>query len=217
MEKKKGRNEIEKAKETVFRFLSYRPRSIEEVRRKLKEKDFPPHTIKRVLARVEELGYLNDRDYAYTFACSSIENKQWGTLRIRDALLNKGVSQEIINQTIARIEEEYDVTQVARRALEIKFAHIRYHEKADEKGGLYLFTLNENWVLDGTDRKHKARYLNHSCRPNCEAVIEDDKRIMIYAIKKISAGDELTFDYGEEYFEDLIKNKGCRCKKCQKK
>ena len=133
VEKKKGRNKIEKAKETVFRFLSYRPRSIEEVRRKLKEKDFPPHTIKRVLARVEELGYLNDRDYAYTFACSSIENKQWGALRIRDALLNKGVSQEIINQTIARIEEEYDVTQVARRALEIKFAHIRYNEKADEK------------------------------------------------------------------------------------
>ena len=133
VEKKKGRNEIEKAKETVFRFLSYRPRSIEEVRRKLKEKDFSPHTIKRALARVEELGYLNDREYAYTFACSSIENKQWGTLRIRDALLNKGVSQEIINQTIARIEEEYDVTQVAHRALEIKFAHIRYHEKADEK------------------------------------------------------------------------------------
>ena len=133
VEKKKGRNEIEKAKETVFRFLSYRPRSIEEVRRKLKEKNFPPLTIKRVLARVEELGYLNDRDYAYTFACSSIENKQWGTLRIRDALLNKGVSQEIINQTIARIEEEYDVTQVARCALEIKFTHIRYHEKADKK------------------------------------------------------------------------------------
>ncbi len=91
------------------------------------------------------------------------------------------------------------------------------HEKADKKGGLYLFTLNKKWVLDGTDRKHKARYLNHSCKPNCEAIIEDDKHIMIYAMKKISTGDELTFDYGEEYFEDLIKGKGCRCEKCQKK
>lgn len=91
------------------------------------------------------------------------------------------------------------------------------HEEADKKGGLYLFTLNDQWVLDGTDRKHTARYLNHSCRPNCEAVIEDDKYVMIYAIKKINVGDELTFDYGKEYFEDIIKEKGCKCEKCQKK
>lgn len=91
------------------------------------------------------------------------------------------------------------------------------HQEADQKGGLYLFTLNEKWVLDGTNRKYKARYLNHSCQPNCEAIIEDDEHIMIYAIKKIFSGDELTFNYGEEYFEDLIKGKGCRCEKCQKK
>ena len=91
------------------------------------------------------------------------------------------------------------------------------HEEADKKGGLYLFTLNDQWVLDGTNRKHTARYLNHSCRPNCEAVIEDDEHIMIYARKKISAGDELTFDYGKEYYEDIIKEKGCRCEKCSGK
>ncbi len=133
MEKKKGRNKIEKAKETAFHFLSYRSRSVEEVKKKLEGKGFSPRTVKKTLARVKELGYLNDRYYAYAFACSSIENKQWGTVRIHNALLSKGISRETINQTIARIKEEYDISRVARRALEVKFAHFASHKKTDEK------------------------------------------------------------------------------------
>ncbi len=130
---KKGRNEIEKANETAFRFLSYRPRSVEEVKKKLEEKGFSPLTIKKTLARVKELGYLNDRDYAYAFACSSIKNKQWGTMRIHSALLGKGVSREIANQTVARIKEEFDINRVARQAVEIRFAHFGSHKQVDEK------------------------------------------------------------------------------------
>ena len=130
---KKGKNEIEKANETAFRFLSYCPRSVEEVKRKLEEKGFSPLTIKKTLARVKELGYTNDRDYAYVFACSSIKNKQWGTMRIYSVLLSKGVSQEIANQTVARIKKEFDMNQVARQAFEIRFAHFGPHERFDEK------------------------------------------------------------------------------------
>jgi len=133
LKKRKGENEIEKAKETAFRFLSYRPRSVEEIRRKLKEKKFSPLTIKRTLARIEELGYLNDRSFAYDFARSSIENKQWGIIRIRATLAKKGISQEIITHITAKINEAYDFTQVARRALETKFAHFKSHQLADKK------------------------------------------------------------------------------------
>jgi len=100
VKRKKERNEIEKAKEATFRLLSFRPRSVEEVKRKLKEKGFSSFTIKRVLNRVKELGYLDDGDYAYMFARSSTENKQWGVIRIHDALVKKGISQEIINQKV---------------------------------------------------------------------------------------------------------------------
>jgi regulatory protein len=133
LKKRKGENEIEKAKETAFRFLSYRPRSVEEIRRKLKEKNFSPLTIKRTLSKIEELGYLNDRNFAYDFACFSIENKQWGIIRIRDTLAHKGISQEIITHTTAKIEEIYDFTQVARRALEAKFTHFGSPQPADKK------------------------------------------------------------------------------------
>lgn len=88
------------------------------------------------------------------------------------------------------------------------------HEESDRKGGRYLFTLNDNIVLDGTGREHTARYINHSCAPNIEAIIEDEERIMFYAIKSIEKGEEFTFDYGEEYVKDIINKEGCRCDKC---
>ncbi len=88
------------------------------------------------------------------------------------------------------------------------------HEESDQKGGRYLFTLNDKTVLDGTGREHTARYINHSCEPNIEAVIEDEEQIMFYALRDINKGEEFTFDYGEEYVEDIIQKEGCRCHKC---
>jgi len=88
------------------------------------------------------------------------------------------------------------------------------YEESDKKGGRYLFTLNDKIVLDGTGREHTARYINHSCEPNIEAVIEDEEQIMFYALRNIKKDEEFTFDYGEEYVEDIIEQEGCLCDKC---
>ncbi len=88
-------------------------------------------------------------------------------------------------------------------------------EEADRRGGAYLFTVNDDLVLDARGREHIARYMNHSCRPNCFAEVdEDEERIFIYAKRHIRAGEELTYNYGKEYFEDRIQPHGCRCEKC---
>jgi SET domain-containing protein len=81
---------------------------------------------------------------------------------------------------------------------------------ADERGNRYIFEISSRRSIDGSTRKNLARYLNHSCDPNCEAEI-DGTHVMIYAIKNIKPGEELTYDYGKEYFEDFIKSAGCRC------
>ena len=88
------------------------------------------------------------------------------------------------------------------------------HDEADRRGGRYLFILNAETVLDGKGREHAARYINHACSPNCEAVIENDEHIMIYAICDIARGAEFTYDYGSEYVQDLIMEEGCRCFGC---
>lgn len=79
--------------------------------------------------------------------------------------------------------------------------------------GKYLFTLNKRYTIDGSPRDNTARYANHSCRPNAYTEIIRGK-IWIIAKRNIKEGEEITYDYGKDYFEDFIKPKGCKCVKC---
>ncbi len=81
------------------------------------------------------------------------------------------------------------------------------------RSNLYIFRVDHEWDIDGSPRWNTARYINHSCKPNCEAV-NDDGRIFIVAKRKIRSGEELAYDYGEEYFKEYIEPKGCRCIRC---
>lgn len=61
----------------------------------------------------------------------------------------------------------------------------------------FLFTVDDRLVVDATWKGNVARYINHSCNPNCESVIER-RRIWIKAIRTIEAGEELVYDYNLE-------------------
>lgn len=75
-------------------------------------------------------------------------------------------------------------------------------------GNPYIFTLNDTEDLDGDIPANLARYVNHSCEPNCESRHDDDE-IRIYAIKAIEPKEELTMNYGYA-FEDYSDHP-CRC------
>jgi SET domain-containing protein len=77
----------------------------------------------------------------------------------------------------------------------------------------YLFDLNTRWAIDGADRRNTARYINHSCQPNA-IPYEVKGKIKIYAKKAIQPGDEITYDYGKEYFDEFLAEIGCRCPAC---
>jgi len=87
---------------------------------------------------------------------------------------------------------------------------------ADELDTKYLFEINNRWTIDGSSRKNIARYINHSCRPNAEADVKKHK-ILISAIKTIHPGDEITYNYGRNYFNAFIKERGCGCAACHQK
>jgi SET domain-containing protein len=72
----------------------------------------------------------------------------------------------------------------------------------------YIFTLTEEFDLDGDVPWNPARFLNHSCRPNCEAE-KTQERIWIIALRDIAAGEELTFNYGYDLEE--YRDHPCRC------
>ena len=85
-------------------------------------------------------------------------------------------------------------------------------EEYDRSHSRYLFDLGDGKVLDGSPRWNKARYINHSCVPNCETEVHK-KQIFVRAIRKIKAGEELAYDYGKEYFDEYI-GENCTCPKC---
>ena len=85
-----------------------------------------------------------------------------------------------------------------------------WEQKARESGEgmVYIFDLNEKYDLDGNIPDNPAKYANHHCEPNCEA-LNDNDRIVLSAIKEIPKGAELTFDYG--YALDSFFDHPCLC------
>ncbi|MDR3097761.1 MAG: SET domain-containing protein-lysine N-methyltransferase [Paraburkholderia sp.] len=91
-----------------------------------------------------------------------------------------------------------------------------HSDHADHSGHTFLFGLADGRVIDGGRGGNGARWLNHACAANCEA-IEDNGRIFIEAIRDIAPGEELFIDYaleleiGQQAADDAQRDYACRC------
>ena len=77
----------------------------------------------------------------------------------------------------------------------------RYPDERNQRHHTFLFTLNSKWIIDAAFDGNDARFINHSCDPNCDAYIERG-HIWIESIKHIPAGTELAYDYQYEYLDE---------------
>ena len=115
-----------------------------------------------------------------------------------------------------RIRKGTRIVEYTGERIDNDEADRRYDETGMRRHHTFLFTLDKNTVVDGAIRRggSDASYINHSCEPNCEAVIED-KRIFIHALETIEPGTELAYDYQYERTgendEELEKFYLCRC------
>ncbi|HWU75758.1 MAG TPA: SET domain-containing protein-lysine N-methyltransferase [Rhodanobacter sp.] len=105
----------------------------------------------------------------------------------------------------------FAVSAIARgeRVIEYK-GKLLSHDEADElyaegaeTGHTFLFTLNDDYIIDANQGGNSARWINHSCEPNCRAVVEESAsgnprrdKVVIEAARNIKPGEELTYDYG---------------------
>ena len=99
-------------------------------------------------------------------------------------------------------------------------ADARYDDESMKSHHTFLFSVTRQTVIDASVGGNDARFINHSCDPNCEAVIVGS-RVFIDAVKPVRAGKELAYDYGyerdgSETAEDEARY-ACRCgvKKCR--
>jgi uncharacterized protein len=87
------------------------------------------------------------------------------------------------------------------------------HRREREAAAKYMFEINRRWTIDGSSRRNLGRYINHACRPNCEAVLRKGEMVFL-ALRDIAPGEEVTLDYGKDYFDLFIAPLGCRCAAC---
>ncbi|RDW74123.1 histone-lysine N-methyltransferase-2 [Coleophoma crateriformis] len=122
---------------------------------------------------------LKKRKKPVKFARSAIHN--WGLYTMENIPMNDMIIEyvgEKIRQEVADLRE----TNYLRSGI----------------GSSYLFRIDENTVIDATKKGGIARFINHSCMPNCTAkiiTVEKSKRIVIYALRDIAQNEELTYDY----------------------
>jgi SET domain-containing protein len=96
----------------------------------------------------------------------------------------------------------------------------RHPHNPDEPNHTFYFALENGKVIDGKVDGNSARYINHSCAPNCEAE-EKEGRVLIHALRAIKEDEELYYDYGlvidGRITKKLKKEYECRCgaKKCR--
>ena len=119
------------------------------------------------------------------------------------------------------LPKESRVIQYRGKLLTHDQANRRYGNDVDS-GHTFLFTLNEKYLLDANEGGNIARWINHSCSPNCQAwIVEDESKdpkkdkIVIETKRAIRKGEELTYDYGitleEAHTAKLKKIWACRC------
>jgi uncharacterized protein len=85
---------------------------------------------------------------------------------------------------------------------------LRREERYAKRGRLWTFVVNDRWIRDAAVGGNIARYINHSCRPNCYVDIVG-RTIWIRAARRLRAGEELTYDYNSDGYCDIP----CRCRK----
>ncbi len=112
--------ELKKAKNTAYRYLSIRPRSRTEVEQKLTERAYSDSVIHAVLADLDRLGYINDREFAREWARSRVRLRGFGKRRIEQELRNKGISRDIIHETLADLFQDSPESDIARLEAEKK-------------------------------------------------------------------------------------------------
>lgn len=95
-----------------------------------------------------------------------------------------------------------------------KEADDRYDDKDENDNHTFLFIVDSRIVIDAGHNGNDARFINHSCDPNCESVIEN-RRVFIESVRPIAKGEELTYDYqiGREKSDppNVDEIYACRC------
>lgn len=144
----RGEDAVHKAVDSAVRLLTYRPRSIAEIRRNLNEKSIDEAVIEAALDRLSALGYLDDEAFARFWVENRTAFKPLGPTALRYELRQKGVAEAIIQEVL----ESQDATEAARQAASSQLRKLRGTDQRTfrQKLGSFLQRRGFSYEVSGS-------------------------------------------------------------------
>lgn len=142
------KEEVKRAKDYAFKLLSYRPRSIKEIRDRLKKKDYSSKVILEVIKSLKRLKFLNDKEFAQMWVESRIKTRPMGRYRLQQELIQKGIDRDLIEKTLSSYREEGEIKlarELAQRKLGRSYQNL---DKITTKRRLYGFLQRRGFSYD---------------------------------------------------------------------
>jgi regulatory protein len=133
-------NSDKKAFELAIRYLGNREHSRKEIITKLERRQFSPEAIAKTLERLDELGLLDDRSFALNYIGSKSRKKPSGRYKLRYELLQKGVSEEIIEEVLSEYDSSSHCLDAALKKLPFLKGDDRYRRRR-----LHAFLMNRGF------------------------------------------------------------------------
>jgi regulatory protein len=145
----------EKTLARAFRLLAAKARSIAQLRERLLEKA-EPEVVEQALARLVELGYLDDQEFARSFAHSRLSYKPLGRTRLRQDLQRKQLSKQVVEQALETAYTEHSEEALIDRAIEKRLRLKGRPTSREEAKKLFDYLLRRGFSYDLVIRKVRA-------------------------------------------------------------
>jgi regulatory protein len=135
-------------KKISFDFLSYRIRTVSEIRKKLKQKKISGKTIDKVIAHLNELGLTNDEEFAKQLIKEKISRKPVGKKLLKQKLYEKGVPKPVSEEVIENVFKDVDEKSLAMENFKEYFAKIKAFDKQKQKRKTFDYLVRKGFDFD---------------------------------------------------------------------
>ena len=140
------KEDLSKAMNSAFTLLEYRMRSINELKDRLYQKGFARNKIDTVIEKLINMEYLDDKKFAYAFAKDKVKSRKIGPAMLRQELIKHRLDNELIQETISRIYDEFPSGEMIGILIEKKLQRLKKVTVEDiNKLQNYLARKGFNW------------------------------------------------------------------------
>ena len=141
-------DELKKAKFYALKAINFRPRSVEELTERLKNRGFMDETIKQVISEFKGKGLLDDMKFSKLWVDDRMASKPKGPALLKRELKSKGVKRELIEKIIEDTKKDYDEYEVVKRLADARMEHLKGLNETTAKRRLFGFLKRRGFAFD---------------------------------------------------------------------